>query len=102
VTEEARLREAGVDADELELLLEPLRHAFDHVGDQSAGQTMKRLVKVLIRRTLHEDLIVLERHLHSRMQHAIELALRAFHVNLVSFDRRGDALGERYRVLSNS
>jgi len=89
-------------ADDLELLLEPLRHPFDHVGHEGAGETVERLVLVLIRGTAHDNLAVLERHLHRRVERARKLALRPLHRDFVPIQGRRDVLRDRDRLLSNA
>jgi hypothetical protein len=59
-------------------------------------------MQILVGRALDDDRVVLERHLHRRVQLTFELALRTLHVNLVAINFRGDSLGEWHRVLSNS
>ena len=75
------------DSNQLELLLESLRHTFDHVRDESAAQAMKRLVHVFVRRALDQNLAVLERHLGNETV-AVLVERLAVHVAHVRKRRR--------------
>src|SRR5687768_9643917 len=90
------------DADDVELLREALRHAFHHVGDERARETMKRLVLRIITRAIDRDDSISLRDLHIGRDRARELALRPLDRNAVAVERDRYAGRYRDRILSNS
>src|SRR6202030_1705086 len=84
---------AVADALDLELLLEPLRDAFDHVRDQRAGETVQRAVLAALGRARHGQGAVVLRDLHARGHLLLEGAQRTGHRHTTGIDRDGDAVG---------
>ena len=85
---------AVADALDLEVLLESLRHALDHVRDQRPRQPVERAILTAIGRARHDDLRLRLLDLHARGNVLRELAERPVHLNAARGDRHHDAGGK--------
>src|SRR4029078_11052572 len=79
------------DALDLELLLEALRHALDHVRDQRPRQTGQRAVLTAVGRTIDSQRALVLRDLHPLRNVAGELAERAVDHHAARADRDRDS-----------
>jgi hypothetical protein len=86
-------RECGAVADalDLQLLLEALGDALDHVRDQRARQAVERAILAALGRPRDRDRAVLLRDLHALRHFLAKLALRARHRHAARVDRDDDA-----------
>jgi transcriptional regulator GlxA family with amidase domain len=82
------------DALDLEVLLEALRHAFDHVRDERAREAVERTVLPALGRARHDDLRLPLVDLHAGRHVLRQLAERTIHLNAPRRDRHHDAGGE--------
>jgi hypothetical protein len=87
-------RRAVADALDLELLLEALRHALDHVRDERPRQAVQRAILAALGRPLHGDHAVGLLDLHPRRDLLLQGAERAGHRDAGRLDRDGDAVGD--------
>src|SRR3954471_4809295 len=85
---------AVADALDLELLLEALRHALDHVRDQRPGQAVQRPVLPALGRPLHGHDAVGLLDLHPRGNLLLQRAEWAGDRDAGRLDRDGDAVGD--------
>src|SRR4029078_7843136 len=101
---EVRARERGAVADalDLEALLEALRDAFDHVGDQRARQAVQRAVLAALGRARHRDGPFLLRDLHALRHLLAQLALRPRDRHAARVDRDDDAGGNFDGLLTDT
>ena len=90
------------DADDLQRLAVALSDAGHHIGDQRPGQAVQRTDLALVAWPGHGDDAVLLLDLDGRGDLEVQLALRAFHVDLPAVDRDVDAAGNDNRESSDS
>src|SRR5579864_3679183 len=83
--------ERGTVADALDLqaLLEALRHALDHVGDERAREPVQRAVLAALGRASDDDVPLLVLDLHARGNVLLQRAERAGDLNAARVDRHG-------------
>src|SRR6476646_8661007 len=86
-------RRAVADALDLELLLEALRHALDHVRDQRPGQAVERAILAALGRAGDGDRVLFLRDLYPRRDVLRQLAERPVDHHAPRRDRHGDARG---------
>jgi len=87
-------RGAVADALDLELLLEALRHALDHVRHERPRQAVQRAILAALGRPLHRDDTVGLLDLHPRRDLLLQRAERAGDRDAGRLDRDGDAVGD--------
>src|SRR5215471_15076127 len=95
-------RRAVADALDLELLLEALGHALDHVRDERPGQAVQRPVLPALGRPRDDDLAVALLDLHPRRNLLLQRPERAGDRDAGRLDRDGDAVGDRDGCVADS
>src|SRR5215218_7658051 len=93
---------AVADADDLELLGEALRHARHHVGDQRTSETVQRAVLALVVGTTHEQLVALAGDGDVDGRVVLERPLRTLHRDVVAVERHVDAARDHDWLLADS
>ena len=84
----ALLLHAVTDAGELELLLEALGNANNHVVDERTSQTMQGSVKLILRRTCYRNNIAFHCDFHIFVKLTRELTFRTFYCHLIFITKR--------------
>ena len=92
---------AVADALDLEVLLEALRDALDHVRDERPREAVQRPILAALGRAGHDDLRLRLLDLHARGHVLAQLAERAVHLNAAGRDRHHDPGGQldRFRPI---
>src|SRR5262249_16091764 len=92
---------AIADALDLELLLEPVRDAFDHVRDQRAREPVQRQVLAALGRAGGHYLLLVLLDLHAGGDVLAQLAARAVHLDAARRDRHHHPGGQLDRSAAN-
>ena len=90
------------DTDDVQFLLEPVRHAGDGVGDQAACQSVKLRQSAIIPLQLGLQLPVVHLEDDPRRQGLTQRPLRALDLDRIREDLHGDSARDRNRFLAHS
>ena len=88
---------------DLQLLLEALGHAGDHVGQQGAGQAVQAAVQLVVGRTLHGDRVAFLLNHHLGTQRTGQLTLGSLdgnHITLGDGNRHAGGNGNGHSTNS--